>query len=74
MSLVTQVRVGFEPPTSHQTLVAASLLCDECGWNYMDMYPEDPGSNPGGSILCGAVAQWIERECFTNTCRRDCGS
>ncbi len=30
---------------------------DECSWNHMDYNPEVPGSNPGGSILYGAVAQ-----------------
>ena len=39
---------------------SAVFFCDECGWNYMPFKHEDPGSNPGGSKLCGVIAQLAE--------------
>ena len=50
--------MGFEiPPRATEglslTLVAVKVRFDECRWNYMDCNPEDPGSNPGGSICAG---------------------
>jgi hypothetical protein len=48
---------GFDTPALTNSCRRRSL-CDECQWNYMDLDPEDPGSNPGSSpARVGAVAQ-----------------
>jgi len=68
-SLVTQVRVGFESPTSHQHLSPLRYRATNAGGTTWTLYPEDPGSNPGGSTAVTGRSSAVERECFTNTCR-----